>query len=84
MDDAVLFLALTSGLILVTAIAYEPLQRSPLTEPLLAVAVGVVVGPHALHWMRPEDWEAPMALALRWERRGALPEPVPRDSAGIL
>lgn len=62
MDDAVLFLALTSGLILVTAIAYEPLQRSPLTEPLLAVAVGVVVGPHALHWMRPEDWEAPMAL----------------------
>jgi len=31
MDDAVLFLALTSGLILVTAIAYEPLQRSPLT-----------------------------------------------------
>ncbi len=62
MDEAVLFLTLTSGLILVTAILYEPLQRSPLTEPLLAVALGVIVGPIGLHWMRPEDWETPMAL----------------------
>lgn len=91
MDEAVLFVALTSGLILVTGILYEPIQRSLVTEPLIAVALGIAVGPVALHWMHPERWEASiqivrqlthhllavalMAAALR------LPHRYPRDAA---
>src|SRR5690606_240941 len=47
-DEPVLFAALTAGLILVTAVLYEPVQRSLLTEPLIAVVLGVAVGPEGL------------------------------------
>lgn len=62
MDEPVLFAALTAGLILVTAVLYEPVQRSLLTEPLLAVVLGAAVGPRGLGWLDPQRWENPLQI----------------------
>jgi sodium/hydrogen antiporter len=40
-----LYLAVLGGLAVVIGLASRPLRRSPFTEPLLALAIGVVLGP---------------------------------------
>ncbi len=48
----VIGLGLTSGI----------LQRLPLSAPLLALGVGVAVGPMGLGWLRPEAWGSPYMI----------------------
>ncbi|MEX3314315.1 cation:proton antiporter [Sulfitobacter sp. PS-8MA] len=48
----VIGLGLTSGI----------LERLPLSAPLLALGVGVAVGPMGMGWLRPEAWGSPYAI----------------------
>ena len=49
-----------AGLVVVTlALVSEPLKKSILQLPLLAVLVGVAVGPHGAGWLRIEEWGEP-------------------------
>lgn len=45
MDQFNLALALIAGTVVISGLFSQPIKRSPLQEPLLAVAVGVVIGP---------------------------------------
>lgn len=56
MHEPTLFLTLTAALLLTTAVLYVPLQRSLVTEPLVATALGFAVGPLGFGWIAPERW----------------------------
>lgn len=57
MNELTLFIALAALLIMVTGLVYLSVQRSILTEPLIAMLCGIALGPHALGWFHPKAWE---------------------------
>lgn len=56
MDGPTLLLTLTAALLLATSVLSNPLQRSLLTEPLIATVLGLLVGPRVLGWIHPDQW----------------------------
>ncbi|HLL91198.1 MAG TPA: cation:proton antiporter [Tepidisphaeraceae bacterium] len=53
MHDFNVIIALLGGVILVLGLASQWLEASPFPPTLLALGVGVAVGPHALNWFDP-------------------------------
>lgn len=51
-----LMLAAGSALVLALALVSRPLARSPLVAPLVALAAGVLLGPHVAGVMTPGSW----------------------------
>lgn len=68
MDKLYIALALASVLVLGVGAFSKVVKRIPLSEPIVAVAFGVLVGPVVLGWADPASWgptEKVLALAAR-------------------
>lgn len=55
-------LAVMGATVVALGIASDALKRSPISEPMLAVAVGVAVGPVGLGWLALEEWGDPLLI----------------------
>lgn len=49
-------LAAIGAVVLLIGLGSRALKRSPFQEPLVAVAVGIAVGPYGLAWLDPARW----------------------------
>lgn len=70
--DINLVLALFAGALLVFSAFSTVLQRASLPGPLLCLAFGVLIGPHALGLMRMEDFGVPTGTLLEQAARVTL------------
>lgn len=70
--DINVVLALFSGALLVFAAFSTVLQRASLPGPLLCLAFGVLIGPHALGLLRMEDFGVPAGTLLEQAARITL------------
>ncbi|MEX5294387.1 cation:proton antiporter [Kocuria sp. CPCC 205268] len=70
--DINLVLALFAGVVLVLSAFSTLFQRISLPGPLLALALGVLIGPHALNLLRIEDWGLPRGTLLEQASRITL------------
>lgn len=68
MDKLYVALALAGAMTIAIAVLSKTLKRSPISEPMVAVLVGVVAGPAVLGWLDPSAWgptEKVMSTATR-------------------
>jgi sodium/hydrogen antiporter len=56
MKELALGLALVGGLVLILGLLSRPLERLPLSAPMVALLLGVALGPQALDLLHPEQW----------------------------
>lgn len=70
--DINVLLALFAGALMVFAAFSTVLQRASLPGPLLCLAFGVLIGPHALDLIRMEDFRVPAGTLLEQAARTTL------------
>ena len=57
--------AIVGGFIIIYGLlSYVVRERVYLSEPLILVAVGIIVGPHVLNWVNPFTWGTEETLSL--------------------
>jgi sodium/hydrogen antiporter len=49
-------LAVAGGMVIVLGLLSRPLERVPFTAPLIALVLGIALGPQALNLLRPDEW----------------------------
>ncbi len=69
MEQLNIALATVGGLVLVLGLLSAPLRRSVLAEPLLALLLGVLLGPAVLGLLDPARWGGGRPSS--WKRRRA-------------
>ena len=63
MQEFNIALLTVGALVLVVGFTAQHLQsRSPLSEPLIALLAGILIGPLGFGWLRPAGWGNPLAI----------------------
>lgn len=62
MEQLNIALAVTGTVVVSIGLASNLIKKSLLQEPMIAVLVGVAVGPHGLHWLDVARWGEPNSI----------------------